>query len=399
MYHGDVVPGFPQHPHRGFETARSCGATSTTRFALAAARFGMGDVQRSPPARAWSTPRCFRCWIATAQHAGALSDLAEPAVQAQARAALFLDAVGPRHPAPSRRRRERRRGGGHGDRRALGDVTPLPPPPDSWAADPTSDPAIWSIHLDAGALDGARGGGLGIRSVRSISSPATGCAWPIDVSPARPRCKYVRTRRSRSRRSTGRLMCCSCRGGRLASRWRRCGPFVMNTRAELEQALPTTVGPSSGAGCGRRDGHPCTGARRSASRGTPTARWSAWRPELPDAICSRAAAREWCGRPFIEERVMRGHIRLMSVIAVAAAVVAVGAALAQERQGAPAGAPGGGQAGRRAWSRGSAADHDVHRVEDGGVIPDSYTQAAGATAPSPSSNGRRCRPARRASCC
>lgn len=47
MYHGDVVPGFPRHPHRGFETV-----TVTRRGLIdhsdslgATARYGEGDVQ------------------------------------------------------------------------------------------------------------------------------------------------------------------------------------------------------------------------------------------------------------------------------------------------------------------------------------------------------------------
>jgi Raf kinase inhibitor-like YbhB/YbcL family protein len=72
----------------------------------------------------------------------------------------------------------------------------------------------------------------------------------------------------------------------------------------------------------------------------------------------------------------------MRVLLAAAAVLIAGAALAQERQGQPGGAGGGGRgAGRGPQTPPLLMTSSAW--EDGGVIPDKYTQAAGATAPNP----------------
>ena len=68
-------------------------------------------------------------------------------------------------------------------------------------------------------------------------------------------------------------------------------------------------------------------------------------------------------------------------LVVAGVILTAGLALAQERQGAPGGAPGG--AGRGRGPQTPPLIMTSSAWEDGGVIPDKYTQAAGATSPSP----------------
>lgn len=156
MYHGDTVPGFPAHPHRGFETVTYVrqGLIDHADSAGAAARYGRGDVQWLTAGRGIqhaemfplvdrdgpNTLELFQIWV----NLPAASKFADP------RFTMFADARVPRvvtHTA-----------GDDGPATtvtviagASGDTHPLDPPPDSWAADPRADLTIWHVVLDAGA--------------------------------------------------------------------------------------------------------------------------------------------------------------------------------------------------------------------------------------------------------
>ncbi len=154
MYHGTKVPGFPQHPHRGFETitlARQ-GFVDHSDSMGATARFGQGDVQwmtagqgvvhsemfplRDPNGP--NTLEIFQIWLNLPRK----GKLCEPYFS------MFWSEQVPRLEFP-----------GAGDTPVtvtviageLDDAKPPSPPPDSWAADPANHVAVWMIRLPAGA--------------------------------------------------------------------------------------------------------------------------------------------------------------------------------------------------------------------------------------------------------
>jgi redox-sensitive bicupin YhaK (pirin superfamily) len=154
MYHGQVVPGFPQHPHRGFETVTIVrrGLIDHADSLGATARFGGGDVQ----------------WLTAGK--GICHSEMFPLLDAQAGNPLELFQIWLNLPAadkmvdphftmlwgqdvPSRRFTDE---AGRSTEVTviagrLGDAQPPAPPPHSWAARPDSDVAIWTIKMAPGA--------------------------------------------------------------------------------------------------------------------------------------------------------------------------------------------------------------------------------------------------------
>ena len=151
MYHGSIVPGFPQHPHRGFETVTFArqGFIDHSDSLGATARFGRGDVQwltagegivhcemfpllhRSDP----NPCELFQIWL----NLPAADKMVEPYFTM-----LWGEDI-PRLVATDDDGRTSQVTAIAGE---LEGVKPLAAPPDSWASRPDADLAIWHLALE-----------------------------------------------------------------------------------------------------------------------------------------------------------------------------------------------------------------------------------------------------------
>ncbi len=154
MYHGQKIPGFPYHPHRGFETVTVVkeGLVDHTDSMGAAGRFGKGDVQ-------WMTAgkgvqhsemfplihqdkenpmELFQIWLNLPK----ASKFVEPYFKM-----LWEDSIpGLKQTSSNGKSVEINVIAG-----SIYDTEAPAPTPDSWAADSDHEVAILTIKLDAGA--------------------------------------------------------------------------------------------------------------------------------------------------------------------------------------------------------------------------------------------------------
>lgn len=155
MYHGQEIPGFPYHPHRGFETITIVeqGHADHTDSLGATGRFGKGDVQWMTAGKGVlhsemfplldqegpNTLELFQIWL----NLPAVNKMVPPNYKMlwgedipivdhtddQGKATRIKVVSG-----------------------QLGEVTPLAPPPHSWAAAPENHLAVWLISMEPGAV-------------------------------------------------------------------------------------------------------------------------------------------------------------------------------------------------------------------------------------------------------
>ncbi len=155
MYHGERVPGFPAHPHRGFETITVVneGIIDHADSLGAAGRYGSGDTQWMTAGKgvqhseifpllkpdAPNPLELFQIWL----NLPAKSKMVEPHF-----AMLWSDHTPiAKHTDLNGRSSQVTVIAGK-----YHEHTPLAPPPESWAADTDNHVAVWNVKMEAGAI-------------------------------------------------------------------------------------------------------------------------------------------------------------------------------------------------------------------------------------------------------
>ncbi|KAJ3069048.1 hypothetical protein HDU98_007865 [Podochytrium sp. JEL0797] len=151
MYHGDRIPGFPQHPHRGFETITCTlqGTVDHTDSLGCAGRYGDGDLQWMTAGRGIvhgemvplvhqdkpNTMRWFQLWL----NLPGKSKMVEPNQMMH-----WAENIKRFTSEDGKTRATVLAGSLHGTKA-------LPPIRDSWAKDPAHDVNVWHLIMKPGA--------------------------------------------------------------------------------------------------------------------------------------------------------------------------------------------------------------------------------------------------------
>jgi quercetin 2,3-dioxygenase len=238
MYHGRRVPGFPSHPHRGFETITIVrkGLVDHSDSLGATARYGSGDVQ-------WMTAgagiqhaemfpltrdkgpnhlELFQIWL----------NLPRAKKMAKPHFSMHWASKIPRRTYHDKAGRAVEVTVYAGE---LDGMKALAPPPSSWASQPDSGVAIWSIRLAAGASWTVPKGPIGVNRALYVFDGKQAKVADQSVAPA----KMVRVRSDADVPLFGGLHGAEIlllQGRAIGEPVAQHGPFVMNTRAEIQTA-------------------------------------------------------------------------------------------------------------------------------------------------------------------
>jgi redox-sensitive bicupin YhaK (pirin superfamily) len=238
MYHGEAVPGFPRHPHRGFETVTVVrkGRLDHADSMGATARYGDGDVQWLTAGGGIQHAEMFPLMNTDAENPAELFQIwlnlpaADKMVPSHFKMLWHEDIPVVTSTDADGRETEVTVVAG-----SFGDQSPPSPPPNSWASKARSDLAIWKIRMDAGARlemptvsegtdrsvyvhvgAGARVGGADVDNQTRVELEGAG---PIELLAGSEDVEIL-----------------LLQGRAIGEPVARRGPFVMNTQAEIRQA-------------------------------------------------------------------------------------------------------------------------------------------------------------------
>lgn len=238
MYHGQRVPGFPSHPHRGFETVTVVrkGFVDHTDSLKAAGRYGNGDVQWMTAGKGLQHAEMFpllnqdtdnplelfQIWL----NLPAKSKFVEPYFR------MHWSEEIPKHTISDQEGKQ-----------SLIEVISgefdghmaQTPPPDSWAATKENEVAIWNIKMDEGASVTLPKASAGINRTLYFYEGDV-LLIDNDIVPEYHLAEVAANAEITLKASKSNCSILVLQGKPIAEPVVQYGPFVMNTRAEIQEA-------------------------------------------------------------------------------------------------------------------------------------------------------------------